>query len=81
MRSVPTDSDDGSSTETASMDSTTDTANGIAIVMKDKQTHHEMKHKYERVYNKPLHITYTRTYYGKKQYHDLKKCILGMMLK
>ena len=29
MQYVPTDSDDGSSTETASMDSTADTASGI----------------------------------------------------
>ena len=37
MRYVLIDSDGGSGTETVSMDSTTDTARGIAIVMKDKK--------------------------------------------
>ena len=69
---VQTDSEDGNSTETASMDSTADTASGIAIVMKDKQNH-GMKNKYKRIYNKPSNITYTRTYFGIQQYHNLKK--------
>ena len=61
-------------TETASMDSTTDTASGIAFVMKDKKNH-GMKNKDKRMYNKPSSITYTRTYYGIKQYHNLKKSV------
>ena len=36
MQKVPTDSYESSSTETANVDSTTDIASGIAIVMKDK---------------------------------------------
>ena len=48
--------------------------------MKDKNNH-VMKHKYKPIYNKPSNITYTRTLYGIKQYHNLKKCIFGMMLK
>ena len=80
MSLVRTDSEDGNSTETASTDSTADTASGIVIVMKDKQNH-GMKNKYKRIYNKPSNLTYTRTYYGIKQYHNLKKCIFGMMVK
>ena len=34
-----------------------------------------MKNKFKRIYNKPSNVTYTRTYYGIKQYHtcNLKK--------
>ena len=76
----PTDSDNGSSTKTASMDSTTDTASGFAIVMKDKKNH-GMKNKYKRIFNKPSNITHTRTYYGINKIIILKKCMFGMMLK
>ena len=69
MTYVQTDSEDGSSTETASMDSTAYTASGIAIVMKDKKNH-GMKNKYKRIYNKPSNTTYTITYYGIKQYSN-----------
>ena len=54
------------------MDSTTDTASGIAIVMKDKKNH-GMKNKNKRIFNKPSNITHTRTHYGIKQVHNLKK--------
>ena len=43
MRYVLIDSDDGGSTETGSMDSTTDTASDIAIVMKDKKMSRGMR--------------------------------------
>ena len=79
MQKVPTDSYESSSTETASVDSTTDTASGSAIVMKDKNMEWKAN---INVYKNPSNITYTRNYYGIKQYHNLKKkFIFGKMLK